>query len=861
VKFFSSKRRVAAAAALVLLTLFMLRPGGSRLRSRIAGSLSAALGRPVEIGSVHIRLLPRPGFDLENLVVYDDPAFGSEPMLRASELTASVRLTALARGRIEIARLDLTEPSLNLVQNEQGRWNLESLLERSARIPLAPTSKAKSEPRPGFPYIEASSARINFKSGQEKTPYALTSADFYLWQDSENAWGVRLKAQPVRNDLNLNDTGILRVNGSWGRAGSLRETPLDFKVEWDRPQMGQLTKFFTGRDSGWRGTVLLDADITGTPSKLRIVSDASVADFRRYDLTSGDALRLAAHCEGRYSSVDRSFSELLCNAPAGDGRITLKGEMGLPGSRRYSLQIEADEFPAAAVAALMQRAKKNLPADLTAEGAVHGSFSIHEGAGDSSARFSGEGEISDLRLTSAKSKTNLGPETVAFTLRGGNAVARSARTESARRIAAAEKVSASPYIEVEPFTLALGRGVPAKAQGWFDGSRYRFAVAGEADVARTLAIARMVGLAATSISAEGLAHMDLLIAGSWAKEESAGGSGFVAPQVTGTAKLRDMRAAMGVVDGAMQISAADLQLNADGVRVTKLKARAANSLWTGSLELPRGCGNLAACAIHFDLSSDELALGELSNWINPAAKERPWYGVLAARATSSSAFWMNLRAAGRVSAKRLMIRGVEAQRVSANVALDGGKLKLSGVTAEFLRGTYRGEWKVDFSAKPAIYSGEGSFSGIGLAQAGEAMGGTGLVGTAAGSYEIKASAVPGEFWQSAEGSARFDIRDASVPGIALGDNAGTLKLDDFAGVAQLHGGKIEIRDAALESSAGKFEVTGTAAFTRELDFKLTSKAADGTSGGFVIAGRLEDPRVTSATVPLTQAQLKTQATK
>ena len=198
-KFFSSKRRMAVVAAGILLALFWLRPGASQLKSRIVSSISAGVGRPVEIGSVHIRLLPQPGFDLENLVVYDDPAFGAEPILRASEVTAELRLMSLVRGRLEIARLDLTEPSLNLVHSESGRWNLEALLERTAHIPLAPTGKAKSEPRPGFPYIEATSARINFKNGPEKKPYALTNADFSLWQDSENTWGVRLKAQPVRH--------------------------------------------------------------------------------------------------------------------------------------------------------------------------------------------------------------------------------------------------------------------------------------------------------------------------------------------------------------------------------------------------------------------------------------------------------------------------------------------------------------------------------------------------------------------------------------------------------------------------------------------------------------------------------------
>ena len=147
-KLFSSKRRIAAAVVLVLLVLFLLRPGASRLKSRIVSSISSAVGRPVEIGSVSLRLLPRPGFDLENLVVYDDPAFGAEPMLRASEVTAALRLTSLVRGRLEIARLDLTEPSLNLVHAEGGRWNLEALLERTAHMPLAPTGKTKSEPRP-----------------------------------------------------------------------------------------------------------------------------------------------------------------------------------------------------------------------------------------------------------------------------------------------------------------------------------------------------------------------------------------------------------------------------------------------------------------------------------------------------------------------------------------------------------------------------------------------------------------------------------------------------------------------------------------------------------------------------------------
>ena len=81
---------------MILLVLFLLRPGASRLKARITNSISRAVARPADIGSVHLRFLPQPGFDLENLVIYEDPAFGAEPMLRAPEVTAVVRLTFAA---------------------------------------------------------------------------------------------------------------------------------------------------------------------------------------------------------------------------------------------------------------------------------------------------------------------------------------------------------------------------------------------------------------------------------------------------------------------------------------------------------------------------------------------------------------------------------------------------------------------------------------------------------------------------------------------------------------------------------------------------------------------------------------------
>ena len=853
----TSKRRIVAAAALIVLVLFLLRPGASRLKSRIVLSISSGVGRPVDIGSVRIRLLPRPGFDLENLVVYDDPAFGAEPMLRASEVTAALRLTSLVRGRIEIARLDLTEPSLNLVHAQGGRWNLEALLERTAHIPLAPTGKAKSEPRPGFPYIQATGARINFKSGPEKKPYSLTNADFSLWQDSENSWGVRLKAQPIRTDLNLNDTGLLLVSGTWQRADALRDTPLQFSVEWNRAQLGQFTKFFTGNDQGWRGEVVLDVALSGTPAKLQITSSGSIQDFRRYDITSGRALRLAGQCDGEYGSLSHTFHGLLCTARVGSGLITLKGDMGLPGSHSYGLRLTAEDVPASAAVVLVQRVKQNLPEDLVAGGTVGGSLQIEQNPGSASKlRLEGRGAFVEFRLASAANKAEIGPETVPFLLTADDvATTGSARRRTIAKSAAGMRIPDGPHVDFGPFPVAIGRAAAPMARGWVNRDGYNLSVAGEAEIAKALRLARTFGLPALQSAMEGAAQVDLQIAGTWAGRSHGTASAFTGPQVTGTAKLRDLSIAVRGVAGPVEIASADVQLLPDVVRVGKLKATAADALWTGSLEMPRGCSTPGACELHFILNANQIALGGLSEWVSPSPKARPWYRVLESSAPPGPSFLASVRASGRVTTDRLLVQSLAATRVSAQVSLDGGRLQISELNADFLGGKHRGRWQTDFTVQPAVCKGSGNLTGVSLASLADAIEDEGIAGGANASYEVTGSC-PVEFWKSAEGTLQFVMKNGTLPHVALGEDAELTKVTDFTGQARLHAEAIEIKDARLDSAEGTFQVSGTASLKGELEFRLARPPKAGAAPGFTITGTLAEPRVVRLAGPETQARLK-----
>lgn len=838
-RFLRSRRGLVAISLALLLGLFLIRPGVGRLRTRIAGSISLAVGRTVEIGSVSLRLLPQPGFDLGNFVVYDDPSFSAEPMLQAQEVTAVLRVRSLLRGRLEIARLSLSGPSLNLVRDSEGRWNLESLLERAALTPVAPTNKDKAEARPAFPYIEADRGRINLKVGPEKKPYALTEAEFGLWQDSENAWAMRLKAQLVRTDFNLNDTGLLRVNGTWQRASSLRQTPLQFSIQWENAQLGQVSKLAYGKDKAWRGELRFNATLAGTPADLRITTNASVQDFRRYDISGGDALQLTAHCSSHYSTVNRILSEIACQAPVGQGSVTLDGAVaGLRGARSYDLTLIARDVPMQALVALTRRAKKDLPDDLMASGKLDGHARLQRNDSNGVLTWNGGGETSGFRLESKLTDTSLNLEHIPF------AISLGAGPKGKPRPNAAQPVL-EPHLNFGPFALVLGKTTPATMGGWVSRSGYSFGVQGDAQVQKLLQVARTIGLRAPQPAADGAARIDLQIAGSW--------TGFAPSIAVGKAQLKAVRAELRGVNAPLEIASANLLLTRDEVSVRDVTASFAGSTWHGSLNIPRPCVSPDSCAVRFNLHADLIATDELSGVLNPRPGKRPWYRFLSPGSQPGSPYLLALRAAGKLTADRVRVHKLAGTHVSASVELDAGRLRLSDLRGEIFGGKHVGEWRADFTLRPPVYNGNGMVEGVSLAQLAEAMRNGWITGTAMATYRATASGLnSAELLASARATLQVDAHEGSLPHVALTGIAGPLRLNRVKARLLLENGKFEFQESKLETPSGIYQVSGSASLGQTLDVKLMRDGAP----GFNIRGTLAAPRVTPAPTPETQVALK-----
>ena len=843
----STRGKIALGVALVL-ALFVTRPGAQSLRTRLAHSVGLALGRQVDIGEVSLRLLPQPGFDLRNFVVHDDPEFSAEPVLRADEVTATLRLSSflhlrsLLRGQCEIARLNLSEPSFNLVRDANGHWNVENLLERAAQNPVAPTAKPRGEARPAFPYIEADHARINFKVGQEKKPYALTNADLALWQDSENTWGIRLKAQPVRTDFNLSDTGLFWIEGSWQRAAHLQATPMRFSLQWDRAQLGQATKLAFGGDKGWRGGITIFATLTGTPEDLTVTADASVGDFRRADVPAATALRLAAHCDARYSSMDRSISSLACRAPVGTGEVTLHGKIAVQsGFPAYDLALIASDVPMQSLITLARHAKKNLPDDLLAGGKLDASVRLKKdpNAAQGETVWQGGGEAAGFRLSSDSMKTDLVLDHLPFSVSsGGDEKARKGQQRRHREVP-----NDQIRLNIGPFGVALGRPVQDKVQGWISRSGYDFSVSGEAEIQKLLAAARTAGLAAPVLTADGQARMDLQISGAWA--------GFAAPAISGEALLHSVRAEIRGLNAPLEIASASVVLTPEEIRIKDLNATVAGSTWRGSMLLARPCATLSSCAIRFDLHVPQIATDQLSQLFNPHPSERPWYRFVSPARQPHDSSFLALHAKGTLSADQVMIRQLIARKVSAEVELENGRLRLSSLRGEVLGGEHRGEWTADFTGNLPVYRGSGVLEQADLERLAAAMHDGWVTGTASANYRATASGITAaELLSSANASLQIEAHDGTLPHVALAGGSSPLRMNHFAGRLLLRDREIEIDPGKLATPVGIYQVSGTVSLGRALDLKLLREGAH----SFNVTGTLAAPLVLQA--PETRAALK-----
>jgi len=369
---------IAVSLILLLIAALVLPPliNISRYQRQISASLAAALGHPVEVSGIKLQLLPRPAVQIANFVVDSTTGYSAEPILQCSSVTAAFRITSLWRGRLEIARISLDEPSLNLERGPNGQWNFASVLLQASRAQQAPTGGTTARGQNRFPYIEANNARINFKHGTEKLPFSFLDADVSIWLENPDEWQLRFAAQPMRTDINLSlaDAGQVQVSGSVHRASSTNELPLNLQAEWRGAPLGQVTRMLVAHDLGWRGDASVTAHITGVPNALALQLSAAASDFHREAFQPAQPLNLHVTCTATYRHAIASIDGIHCLSPVGNGSLALTGAMHQihAADPEPDLKLVAHHVPADEVLELLRHTRGRLNSDIALSGSIDG---------------------------------------------------------------------------------------------------------------------------------------------------------------------------------------------------------------------------------------------------------------------------------------------------------------------------------------------------------------------------------------------------------------------------------------------------------------------------------------------------------
>lgn len=697
--------RAASVAMLVVLAAIFLAPqlNVSRFRHRIERSVSAGLGRPVQVGAVSFRLFPSPAFVLSDVTVAQDPAFGTEPAISAPTVTAVLQMGSLLHGHFAVATLSLDDPSLNLTRNADGRWDFDSILRRSNAV--------HTSARTQFPYVEATGARINFKYGVEKQPFSLVDGELALWREASGQWHLRLKAQPLRTDLDMNDTGELRAEAAIHFAPTAALTPVTAHVEWGQAPLGEISRLLSGGDSGWRGMARMSGDASGTLAELGLSAQFEVEGLRRTEVVPADALNVNIGCHARLDTEQSRLQAIDCSAPAGAGSVQLTGNLALGAGMRTApapaftptLQVELRQITADTALQWLRHVRAGIAPQMGAAGEMNGSVVCGEAAQGVASAWSCTGAVhlrqGALLLPGLAHPLPL-PELdwvrVQPTAQGKKNVR--GRVTAARTKSDAANQTAPIAFTLAPAHLSLGASAPAVVTGTVTSQGYSVSLNGPATLETLLPMAQAMGWTEISARVQGLqgrAALALTRQGVWLASAAATGAQAAPPsRWSGTVQLQNVQATLANWPGQVQMATATAHLDAGSILLDKIRGSYQQQSFDGSLRyaVPQAAVS-AETSCSFHLHAAAWTPGQMHLWKPTSTSSSPRWLAVVQR-------WMGdlptlPDCTGNLQADRIVLGTVVLNHAALNVHLHGQRADVSNVQGSLWGGTVQGSGSLE----------------------------------------------------------------------------------------------------------------------------------------------------------------------
>jgi uncharacterized protein involved in outer membrane biogenesis len=812
---------IALVLILALLLAIFLPPliNLKKYRRSITSSIARALGRSVSVGDMQLRLLPTPGIEMTDFTVAEDPAFGYEPVLHANAMVASLRLSSLWRGRLEVSRISVDEASVNIVKNAAGQWNVASVLLRASQIPNEATAQRRPGPLPRFPYVEATNTRINFKDGVEKRPFSLTNAEFSMWQANGGEWRLRLRAQPVRTDLelHLSDTGVLTVEGSLRRAAVIGAMPLNLRAEWSGAQLGQASRLLAGTDSGWRGDLDAAAMIDGTAGDLALKTRVRIRNLQRQEFQPASAVNIDASCDSRYQNSRRLLDQITCFLPEGRGHLLLTGSVQGMASPRADLQLEINQVPAQFPLSLVGLMRSQAGA-LSASGAINGSFHLTRAGSWSLA-----GDATAIDVTLANSAVTLPLPEVRLTTQEPTPP----KPKRGARPAPAPPQPPGPLaVLLQPVALNLGEPEPLTVDARLTPAGFVVHASGSASLDRLRAMGGglpWLGNAVDAAGAQGRVDMNATGAGAWIAPLGGG------PTVTttGSMKVQNVELRPGFLPAPVEIESAEVALSPQMFDWQNVAFQYQGLAMHGSLEFPAVCSQPTPCPATFVLQPDDASAAVLQSALQ--GRREGFFGqMLADLGGSQTRAWPPLT--GAVQWKTLELDRLTLRNAIAAIGIEGTSLHLQSLDGETLGGTMHATGSMAVESGIPHWTLEVQLKGIQPSEAAALLKERWGPGTANLDATLNLSGtIAADLASSSTGHIEFTWLNGGLAGAS--PPSPLARFDRWTAEGSIAGSTVTLASSTIKRGASATSVQGQIGFDRRLNLTLrTGRSATKITG-------------------------------
>jgi hypothetical protein len=840
----------------------------SAARRYLIAHLTASFGRPVDVSWFDFSLFDGARIEAHFVSVADDPHFGYEYFLRADTLTAGLRWTALLAGRFEFGSVSLSRPSLNLARDAEGHWNIERWLPPASKPgarpgfvgPLAPSR----EVRAARPYrIDVDGGRINFKLGDNKSPFALDAVSGRLEQNAAGRWQIDLEARPMRAGVELQDIGTLRLRGSVAGT-TARLQPAELNLTWRAASLADTLRLVRQDDYGMRGLLTVDLNARIAPPEFSSIRDANsggaqwsisgvarltgMHGWRRPERGTDPAANLSVEINWRPGEPRAEIRKLLVEMPA--SRLQGIGDLDWAHGLHPQLHIVSSTLALGDVLSWYRALQPDVAEDLRAECPLGVDITLggwpiqlQQGAITSvGGTLTAKSLPAPLRIGAVNSSVSRGgfdfaPTEISF-------------ASTPLGVESGETPSGN-----EPRNSFVLRGsLFPRTNGVFRlPPDWNFSIEGATSRVQDWLV--LSGALAQPVNSDWTAAGGLAV-----KMRGVHRAESPAVPWLGTMDFLGLTLSPAYVNQPVSLPKAHVEFAPLQRTITLSAAEAFGAVWHGSI-----ARKYSDMQWTFDLSADHLGAADLDRWLGPRA--RPGFlarftgsnSAAAAAAPLADAVVTRLAAHGRLRAGVIDIPPMHIEQFDGEAEVAGRAVRIRKAQADFFGGKISGSLDAQLLPDPS-YEFQGRFDRVDLAQLGRAVSflNSRIGGNASATLTLSAHGIGRQdLTGSMEGQGTLNGRNFALSGLDLsgvfpGDNPDAAS-DTFSSVQGMFGiqnKEIDLASFVMDNSRGRLEAEGRIDFSHALNIRLRPSIFQGATApasasppSYLLSGTIETPKL------------------